>query len=147
MLDVNVMDVNDFVVVGQSAAAETVVSDQDTAANMGNRRLGDILATPSLVKLMIWAAVDAVDPQLPEGFATVGVAMQFTHTASTVKGATVRVEATIVEIAGNSIIFDIVASDGLGEIGKGHHERTVVVLGEIIKQSYDRVAGMIQTHP
>lgn len=147
MLDVNVLDVNDFVVVGQIAAAQIVVSDQDTAANMGNKRLGDLLATPALVKLMIWAAADAVDPQLPEGFATVGVAMEYTHTASTVKGATVRVEATIVAISGNSVSFDIVASDNLGEIGKGHHERTVVVLDELVKQSYARVADMIQTHP
>ena len=135
-------DVNDFVAVGQSAAVEIVVADQDTALNAGNKRLGDLLATPSLVKFMIWAAVEAVDPHLAEGFATIGVTTQYTHTAPTVKGATVRVEATIVEIAGNSISFDIIASDGLGEIGKGHHERTVVVVDELIKHSFDRVAGM-----
>ncbi len=140
-------DVNSLVVIGQSALFETVVSEEDIAMNFGSGRLGRLLATPSLIKFMISAAVEAVDPQLPEGIVTVGTAMQYTHTAPSIIGATVRVTATVMEINGNSLTFNITASDELGEIGTGLHQRSIVVREELVKRVHDRVASILKDHP
>ena len=140
-------DVKSFVMVGQTALFETVVSEGDIAMNFGSRRLGRLLATPSLVKFMIAAAVEAVDPQLPEGMVTIGTSMQYTHTAPSIIGATVRVTATVMEINGNSITFNITASDELGEIGTGLHQRSVVVRDELVQRVHQRVASILKNHP
>ena len=132
------IDVKKFIKMGYSATVEMVVSDQDTASHFGSGRLGDLLATPALVKLMIEAAVKAADPHLPKGFVTVGTAMHYTHTAPTVVGSMVRATATVSEIIGSYIIFTITASDNLGEIGKGSHERAIVAYDDLMKKSAER---------
>jgi len=42
-------------------------------------KLGHLIASPAYVGLMIDAAVKAVEHRLPEGYVTVGHAMEFTH--------------------------------------------------------------------
>jgi len=132
------IDVKNFIKMGYSATVEMVVSEADTASHFGSGRLGDLLATPSLVKLMIEAAVKAIDPHLPEGFVTVGTAMHYTHTAPTVVGSTVRATATVSEIIGSYVILSITASDNLGVIGSGTHERAIVAYDELVKKSAER---------
>ena len=73
--------------------------------------------------------------------------MQFTHTAPSIIGSNVRVEAEVVEIVGNSLIFKITAFDDIGEIGKGRYERAVVVRDELLRRAADRVASMAKVHP
>ena len=141
------IDLKSFVNVGQSATIETIVSKEDTAANYGTGRLGDILATPALVKWMIKAAVEAVDPHLPEGLVSVGLAMQFQHTAPSLIGAIVRVKATVTDVSENSVIFDISANDDIGEICIGRYERMVVILDELLRKANSRGATLIKSHP
>lgn len=43
------------------------------------------------------AAINACDPQLPEGYNTVGIAMNVKHVAATPIGLTVTAKATLVE--------------------------------------------------
>jgi len=60
--------------------------------------------------------------------------MEFTHEAPTGTGMSVSVQATVTEVKGNRILFDIIASDELGEIGLGKHERVVVNRSEWMKR-------------
>ena len=139
--------IKNMVAMGQSATVEKTVSMADTAANYGSGRLGNILATPALVELMIKAAVEAVDSSLPEGYATVGQAMQFIHTAASVVGASVRVRAKVTQIIGDSIILEITAWDDIGEIATGHYERTVIILDELLKKVNERACKVTKNHP
>ena len=140
-------DVKSFVVVGQKGLFETLITEKDTAMNFGSGRLGNLLATPSLVKFMIAAAVEAVDSHLPEGIVTVGTMMKYEHVAPSIIGATVRVEAEVTQIDGNLIKFQITAADDLGEIGTGEHTRRIVNREELVKRVHDRVDKMARNHP
>ena len=72
------------------------------------------------------AAQAAVQPYLEEGEGTVGIALSITHEAPTPLGATVTAKATVSAVEGRKITFDIEASDGIGIIGRGTHERFVI---------------------
>jgi len=65
--------------VGMHFVEERMVNDSDTAAHYGSHQLGHLIASPAYVGLMIDAAVKAVEHRLPEGYVTVGHAMEFTH--------------------------------------------------------------------
>ena len=72
------------------------------------------------------AAQAAVQPYLEEGEGTVGIALSITHEAPTPLGATVTAKATVIAVEGRKITFDIEASDGVGIIGRGTHERFII---------------------
>ena len=72
------------------------------------------------------AAQAAVQPYLEEGEGTVGIALSITHEAPTPLGATVTAKAIVSAVEGRKITFDIEASDGIGIIGRGTHERFVI---------------------
>ena len=57
---------------------------------------------------------------------TVGIALSITHEAPTPLGATVTAKAIVSAVEGRKITFDIEASDGIGIIGRGTHERFVI---------------------
>ena len=76
--------------------------------------------------LMEEAAQAAVQPYLEDGEGTVGIALSITHEAPTPLGATVTAKATVSAVEGRKITFDIEASDGVGIIGRGTHERFVI---------------------
>ena len=69
-------------VIGLKGRAETVVTDQNTAAAAGSG-LVPVFATPWMVALMEHAAVDATAGCLSEGEGTVGTRLDITHDAAT----------------------------------------------------------------
>lgn len=115
-----------MLIPGLSKIVQKKISEADTAQNYGGGMLGQLLATPAYVDLMITAAVQTVDPLLPKGFITVGHYMSFTHNVPTGLGMTVSIKAVLSKVNGNRLFFDIVAYDEAGEIGRGQHERVVV---------------------
>jgi fluoroacetyl-CoA thioesterase len=52
------------------------VTEEDASLNYGNGQLDTVLATPSLVALVIEGAVEAIDEKLPEGIISVGAKME-----------------------------------------------------------------------
>ena len=111
---------------GLSKSVQKKINTEDTALNFGSGSLKDLLATPTLAALMIEAAVTTVDPLLPDRYITVGKSSNLIHEEPTVKGMTVTVTATLVEIDKNRLVFEITAFDELGPIGTGTHERYIV---------------------
>ena len=83
-------------------------------------------ATPALVGLMEHAAVKAVDSQLPEGFATVGISMNIKHTSATPVGMDVTAKAVLTEQDRRKLTFKITACDAAGPVGEGIHERFII---------------------
>ena len=65
--------------------------------------------------------------------------MEFTHEAPTGTGMSVSIQAKVTEVKGNRIMFEIIASDELGEIGNGRHERVVVFRDEWAKKVQERL--------
>lgn len=120
-----------------SAVISKVVQPADTAANY-TEVLSQFMATPAWVDMAIRAAMDAVDNRLPFGYMTVGTRIEVTHEAPTCLGMKVSVKATLAEIAGNRLIFEIEAWDDIGEIGRGVYERHVVSQAALLQKASER---------
>ncbi|WP_288580143.1 thioesterase family protein [uncultured Veillonella sp.] len=114
-----------MVSAGQTATATVTVTESNIAKTMKSGSL-DVFATPAMSALMEEAAQAAVQPYLEEGEGTVGISLSITHEAPTPLGATVTAKATVSAVEGRKITFDIEASDGIGIIGRGTHERFVI---------------------
>ena len=85
-----------------------------------------VFATSRMVSVMELAAARLMRPLLGAGELSVGITIDVTHTAPTPLGGTVRATATFVAREGKRWVFDVVAEDDAGEVGRGRHERAIV---------------------
>ena len=111
--------------IGQSAIATITVTESNIAKTMKSGSL-EVFATPAMCALMEEAAQAAVQPHLEEGEGTVGISLSISHDAPSPMGSTITAKATVTAVEGRKITFNIEASDGVGIIGKGTHERFVI---------------------
>jgi fluoroacetyl-CoA thioesterase len=96
-----------------------------TADRFGNPGV-NVLATPMLVSLCEEAALACLAPHLGPGEGSVGTRIELNHTAATPIGMTVRVEATLTQVDGRRLTFDVRARDDREEVGAGRHERFLI---------------------
>lgn len=108
-----------------TGTAETVVRETNTALAMGSGSL-HVFATPSMVALMEQAACNAVDPCFNDSESSVGTLVNITHDAATALGKKVTATATLVEVQGRKLVFEVTAADEDKQIGKGRHERFII---------------------
>lgn len=110
---------------GLTNAAEILVAEENTALAVGSGSL-KVFATPEMIRLIESAAAELVEKNLPPELTSVGVSINIKHTAPTPVNMKVRAEVEITAIDGRKIIFEAVAFDECGEIGRGFHERFIV---------------------
>ncbi len=110
---------------GLTHTSHAVVDATMTAQALGSGDM-EVLATPAMVALMENAAMLAVALALPEGSTTVGSMIETSHLRPTGLGKAVRATATLVEVDGRRLTFDVRAEDEAGTIGEGRHIRYVV---------------------
>lgn len=110
---------------GLKAEVRRKVTPDITASHLGSGNV-EVLATPAMIALMEQAAVRAVDPLLPEGQKTVGVAVEVKHLAPTPVGMEVRVTAELIEIDGRRLLFRVEAHDEREKVGEGLHRRVII---------------------
>jgi predicted thioesterase len=123
---------------GTTFTVQKRVTEEDASLNYGSGQLDTVLATPSLVALVIEGAVEAIDSKLPEGIISVGAKMEFEHTNATVIGATVSIEGEIAEFDGRKAVINFTAYDEVGEIGSGVHERLIVSKDGMMIKAHER---------
>ena len=111
--------------VGLKNSAEKIVGENDSALAVGSGSL-KVLATPIMLAVMEKSAADLIEKILPEEFTSVGISLDIKHTAPTPIGMKIFAQAEIIAVEGKKIIFEIVANDECGEIGRGTHERFIV---------------------
>lgn len=134
-------DLKSAITLGSNHTVQKLVDESDTSTHYGRGSLGTLIATPVFVSLMIDASIATVENRLPEGFVTVGASFEFTHYAPTCMGMTLRIKSTLVEINGENLIFDIVASDDYGDVGRGRHQRTVVNRQRLFEKADKRISS------
>lgn len=114
---------------GAQATIVRRVAPADTAAAVGSGDL-PVLATPVVVTLMEEAACAAVADALPGSHTTVGIHLDVRHTAPSPVGAVVRATATVTEVDGRRLVFEVSAqhelAGGSGAIAAGTHTRMLV---------------------
>ena len=102
------------------------------------REMPTVFATGFMVGLMEWTCLKVLAPHLEEGEGSLGVHIDVSHTAATVPGQTVTVEAECTSIDGRRICFNVRAHDGLDLIGEGRHERMVVSWSRFVSRVNDK---------
>lgn len=112
--------------VGDTLTIQKRITDEDAALTYGSGELDSMLATPSLVALMIEASSRLLDIRLQKEYTSAGLQVSVTHLNPSPIGNTVSMKVTIREIIGNHIQLDMEAYDEMGIIGTGTHERVIV---------------------
>lgn len=123
---------------GTNFVVQKKVMEEDASLNYGSGQLDTVLATPSLVALVIEGAVEAIDKKLPEGIISVGTKMEFEHTNATVIGATISIDGKITDFDGKKVSISFIAFDEVGEIGSGTHERLIVSKEGMMVKAHER---------
>ena len=103
-----------------------VVSELLTAKAMGSGVL-DVYATPAMIALMEQTAAESVEMLLEEGCTTVGTKISVEHLAATPVGMRVYCKSELVAVEGRKLVFSVEVYDESGLIGKGDHERFIIL--------------------
>lgn len=116
----------DAVRSGLTATREIIVDEGRTISFMGDDFR--VYATPEIVWDAEMACRDLLVELLEAGHDSVGVRVEIDHLAAGLPGSTVRVEATVIEVAGRRVMFTFTVTDAVELIAKGRHQRVVVAL-------------------
>lgn len=118
---------------GLVGEVDIVVQHPDTADAAGNPGV-HVLATPRLVALLEQAAIRAVEAHLPPGGSTVGTRLDVKHLAATPVGMRVRVRATLRQVDGRRLVYDVEAHDEAEKIAEGTHERFQITQAKFLER-------------
>ncbi len=110
---------------GKTYTQEITVEPKDTAVVYGSGKL-PVFATPAMVGLMENTAIRCLEGCLETDQDTVGIEINTQHTKATAVGQKVGCKATITEVDGRRIRFEITAWDDKGQIGYAIHDRFVI---------------------
>ncbi len=121
----------DTLSVGLEYRLEFLVPDSKTVPNLYPeseifRNMPEVFATGFMVGLFEWACVELMRPHLDDGEGSLGTHIDVSHEAATPPGMTVTVNATLIEIDGRKLTFEVIADDGVETIGRGRHQRMIV---------------------
>ena len=130
--------------IDATSTAHLVVGANDLASSLSSE-YGDsfpaVLATARMVALMETAAARALQPLLGPGELSVGVTVDITHSAPTPPGVLVTATARYTGREGKLFVFEIMAHDQGGEIGRGSHKRAIVETERLQRAAAKRNAG------
>jgi predicted thioesterase len=110
-----------------------VVGGEHVAKHVGSGDV-EVLSTPSMIAFMERVAMECVQVFLPEGYTTVGTAVEVRHLNPAPKGAEVEVAAKLVEVEGRRLKFEVEARWGSVLVGKGVHERFIVERAKFLEK-------------
>ena len=102
-----------------------IVTEQNVARALGSGGL-NVYATPRMITLMEYCAMESVKPYLPAGSSTVGTRIDVKHLSATPVGMAIRCETELVEVDRRRLVFHCRAYDEAGLIGEGTQERFIV---------------------
>lgn len=113
--------------LGVTGTKSVVVTPDLTVAHY-HPGLPEAYGTPMMIYLMEVAAGTAIKPYLPDGWASVGVAVSVRHLAATPVGLTVTATAKVIAVDEKTVTFEVTAHDGIELIGQGTHVRAPIEL-------------------
>ena len=110
---------------GMRIEAEQEVTPERVARNVGSGSL-QVYATPAMVTFVERTCRQLVEPLLPPGQTTVGTLITLEHLAPTPLGASVWIDASVIELDGRRITFSAEIRDAEELIGRATHERFII---------------------
>ena len=124
---------------GVRGTQEELVTERNIASALGSGGLA-VYATPCMITLMEYCAMESVKPYLPEGSSTVGTRLDVKHLAATPIGMKVRCETELIEIDRRRLVFLCRAYDDAGLIGEGTQERFIVDNAKFMEKTQAKIA-------
>ena len=119
--------------IGLAAERSETVTELLLATRLGSGSV-EVYATPAMVALIESAAVAAIEPLLPEGQSSVGIALDVKHLAATPPGQQVRARAEVSKVDGRKVTFRVQAWDERELIGEGTHIRFVIDVARFMQR-------------
>ncbi|RUA08506.1 MAG: dihydrolipoamide acyltransferase [Fusobacteria bacterium] len=110
---------------GKIYSLEKVVSPSDTAIVVGSGGL-EVFSTPSLIAFMEKTAFLCVEDMLEVGSSTVGISVNTKHLKANLVGDKLNCTATLTEIDGRKLYFEIIVTHNETIIGSSFHERFII---------------------
>lgn len=107
------------------------VTEEMSARHLGSGSVG-VLATPAMVAMMEGAATQCVQPYLADGQTTVGYIVHIRHLVPTRIGRGVTARATVKQVDGKRITFEVACFEGDRKVGEGEHVRVVIDSGRFL---------------
>ena len=112
---------------GLKGNIQRTVTEKDTATHVGSGN-ASVLASPVMICWMEVAAMETADPQLPQGYRTVGIHVDVKHIAPTPLGMRVTARAELLKVEGKVLTFRVTAEDEKEVVGEGTHQRAIIEL-------------------
>ncbi len=117
-----------------------IVTEKNIAKALGSGGL-PVYATPCMITLMEYTAMESVTPYLTEGSSTVGTLINVKHLSATPMGMTIRCETELIEIDRRRLVFSCRAYDDAGLIGEGTQERFIVDNEKFMEKTAQKLHG------
>jgi predicted thioesterase len=114
---------------GITTTREFAVDRERTIDFMGED--ARVYATPMLVRDIEVTCRELLHAHLDPGEDSVGTRVEIEHLAATLSGMKVQITATIAEVKGRAVVFDVSATDGLDTICRGRHARFVANVEQV----------------
>jgi len=114
----------DTLTAGLATTRTFTVDEGRTIGFMGEG--ARVYATPSLVADIETACRDLLLEHLDDGEDSVGTRVEIDHTAASLLGMDVEISATISEVSGRAVTFEVKGRDAIDEICVCNHKRFVV---------------------
>jgi len=124
--------------VGLRHTRKVTVTDDMTPAHLRSEPIR-VLSTPDMIRLIEQTAIEAVQPCLAPGQATVGTRVDVAHLAATPVGMTVTITVELTEIDRRRLGFRVEVRDELDEAGRGSHERFIVDASQRLPRLQEKV--------
>jgi len=124
---------------GVRGTQQEIVTEKNVACALGSGGLA-VYATPCMITLMEYCAMESVKPYLPAGSSTVGTRLDIKHLSATPMGMTVRCETELIEVDRRRLVFNCRAFDDAGLIGEGTQERFIVDNAKFMEKTQAKLA-------
>ena len=119
---------------GAEGVFALTVAPEHLANQFKDAALPPVLATPVMIMTMENAALNAIKPYLGAGESAVGTHVDVRHLAATPVGKRVTATARVKRAVGRHVEFDVRATDGSEEIGRGSHARAVIDMAKFLER-------------
>lgn len=128
----------DRFIVGSVGVWEKVITDEYTAAALGNPGV-DVAGTPWLAAFAEKASLEGIERYLAPDETTVGARLEIFHLAPTPVGMKVTMRSWLDRVEGRKLFFKFEAYDEVEKVAEGSHDRVIVNKHRILEKA--RVKG------